>query len=536
MGFLRRLRLGRSRLNTIILSIFLIALFALIVSYFSGDSQLSTAPKEEKILELFKIKEQRRKNWNRFRADDNEAPMQMCKVPKLSLKNDANIFAFHKMPPLVCGSGDLMYLKDGALYVNYTLLGSRKLSRCEYRSISWVTDSIYTYSDPLIRKAPEPFEIIINHDFVHVECYLEKKSGLNKQGEHYPQRRLLQDDNGMVATGNRVIQRRINYPLEGIRRMEAQAQRASQQGLRDKVPEQLSEDLHHNEKPDPNSSRYKKEENIDLTGKVQEHNHQVQNLVQAQGKHPILKQNQQIPKILQRGDNVWHNSPHYLGSMGLPDPPYFRGASQQQQAKNQDTNINSKYPPKSLKSNGGGNELQGRIQGNQLTNQAYEITREKDQFKVQQNRRNDLERSKEQRKEDGRVDADDDTYKDYTFNPSAYEYNVEYPDFDQFVAQIVPKQDVLKRISELPPQHRSSERMNIFIFALDSMSHLTYQRKLPKTYAYLKNRLGAIILNSYNIVGDATTAAIIPLTTGTWPDGADPIFYYFSKTPLRSLK
>ena len=46
------------------------------------------------------------------------------------------------------------------------------------------------------------------------------------------------------------------------------------------------------------------------------------------------------------------------------------------------------------------------------------------------------------------------------------------------------------------------------------MSHLSYQRKLPLTYAYLRDTLKAVILDGYNIVGDATTAALIPITTG----------------------
>ena len=56
--------------------------------------------------------------------------------------------------------------------------------------------------------------------------------------------------------------------------------------------------------------------------------------------------------------------------------------------------------------------------------------------------------------------------------------------------------------------------MNVLMFAMDSMSHLSYRRKMPKTYEYVKNKLRAVILNSYNIVGDATTAAIIPMLTG----------------------
>lgn len=57
-------------------------------------------------------------------------------------------------------------------------------------------------------------------------------------------------------------------------------------------------------------------------------------------------------------------------------------------------------------------------------------------------------------------------------------------------------------------------QMNVLMFAMDAMSHMAYQRKMPKTYEYLKKTLGAVILNSYNIVGDATTAALIPMLTG----------------------
>ena len=52
------------------------------------------------------------------------------------------------------------------------------------------------------------------------------------------------------------------------------------------------------------------------------------------------------------------------------------------------------------------------------------------------------------------------------------------------------------------------------MFALDSMSHMAYQRLLPKTYAYLRDTLNAVILDAYNIVGDGTTPAIIPMLTG----------------------
>ena len=57
-------------------------------------------------------------------------------------------------------------------------------------------------------------------------------------------------------------------------------------------------------------------------------------------------------------------------------------------------------------------------------------------------------------------------------------------------------------------------KMNVLVICLDSMSHLNYQRKLPKTYSYLKDTLGAVMLNAFNVVADGTLHNIVPLLTG----------------------
>jgi hypothetical protein len=87
------------------------------------------------------------------------------------------------------------------------------------------------------------------------------------------------------------------------------------------------------------------------------------------------------------------------------------------------------------------------------------------------------------------------------------------PDFDQFIAQIYMKDETQDRLQEIVPS-KHSMGMDVLIFALDSMSHMSYQRKLPKTYAYLQEVLDSTIMNGYNIVGDATTAALLPILTG----------------------
>jgi hypothetical protein len=43
---------------------------------------------------------------------------------------------------------------------------------------------------------------------------------------------------------------------------------------------------------------------------------------------------------------------------------------------------------------------------------------------------------------------------------------------------------------------------------------MTYRSKLTKTYKYFTENLKCIVLNGYNIVGDGTPQALIPIFTG----------------------
>lgn len=56
--------------------------------------------------------------------------------------------------------------------------------------------------------------------------------------------------------------------------------------------------------------------------------------------------------------------------------------------------------------------------------------------------------------------------------------------------------------------------LNVLMFGFDSLSRNTFIRKLPKSYAYLWQELNAVVLEGYNIVGDGTPQALIPILTG----------------------
>jgi hypothetical protein len=56
--------------------------------------------------------------------------------------------------------------------------------------------------------------------------------------------------------------------------------------------------------------------------------------------------------------------------------------------------------------------------------------------------------------------------------------------------------------------------MNVLMFGFDSVSRLTWQRKLPKSYDYMLNVLKITVLENYNIVSDGTLGAMLPILTG----------------------
>ncbi|CAL4066613.1 unnamed protein product, partial [Meganyctiphanes norvegica] len=59
-----------------------------------------------------------------------------------------------------------------------------------------------------------------------------------------------------------------------------------------------------------------------------------------------------------------------------------------------------------------------------------------------------------------------------------------------------------------------SLQMNFLMLGFDSLSHNTFIRTLPKSYKFLTEVLDANVLNGYNIVGDGTPQALIPILTG----------------------
>ncbi|XP_037041406.1 uncharacterized protein LOC119078066 isoform X2 [Bradysia coprophila] len=62
--------------------------------------------------------------------------------------------------------------------------------------------------------------------------------------------------------------------------------------------------------------------------------------------------------------------------------------------------------------------------------------------------------------------------------------------------------------------HHDPTNINVLMYGFDSLSKNAFIRKLPKTYDYLTQHLKGDVLQGYNIVGDGTPQALIPILTG----------------------
>ncbi|XP_064638987.1 uncharacterized protein LOC135494701 [Lineus longissimus] len=78
----------------------------------------------------------------------------------------------------------------------------------------------------------------------------------------------------------------------------------------------------------------------------------------------------------------------------------------------------------------------------------------------------------------------------------------------------VPYVESLHRRNSAVKLPKEALGLSVLIFGLDSVSRMTWQRKLPKSYAYMMDVLKVIVLEGYNVAGDGTPAAVQPWFTG----------------------
>ncbi|XP_071085114.1 uncharacterized protein [Haliotis cracherodii] len=345
---------------------------------------------------------------------------QTCQHPHLDLKHDSNKEAFHSMPPLNCTGKSLFYLHNRVARLNRTVLQGKELGKCLYFGIERMTDEFFTYTESLEKTAP-PYDLILNHDFLRIQCNYKSTEEEEKNIDYPAQRRLM------------------------------------------------SVEFRHQKKNIPNSHKdYIHQTDLKYDHDILDQKNAKDVIRFSQQKAPVNKKSNSLLDQLK----TWNQS-----GTGTQEWGHAR--------KLQQMNFEEGKAGDELKEpmNGAG-DIMAPFPGG-----------DSDQFNP------------------GMGPALDDSEGfDYQHFMGA-EWSDK--DFDQFLVQVVPKQGVFDRITKAKAKMtKPSSNMNILILAMDSMSQLSYQRKLPLTYRYLKEELGATVLDGYNIVGDATTAALIPMFTG----------------------
>ncbi|KAK3922998.1 Arylsulfatase [Frankliniella fusca] len=108
-----------------------------------------------------------------------------------------------------------------------------------------------------------------------------------------------------------------------------------------------------------------------------------------------------------------------------------------------------------------------------------------------------------------------------------HEYNLEASDFvkvycksesgnywNSILAGIRHSEEIVDRIGwdQVPADGLG---LSVIMWGMDSISRNNFIRKLPRTHKFLTETLGALVLEGYNIVGDGTPQALIPILTGS---------------------
>ncbi|XP_066266495.1 uncharacterized protein [Branchiostoma lanceolatum] len=120
------------------------------------------------------------------------------------------------------------------------------------------------------------------------------------------------------------------------------------------------------------------------------------------------------------------------------------------------------------------------------------------------------------------AEEEDEEDDDYAIKYRRYNYH-DYDDYDYTSLRDVAYEMLFSHIHPKPtvfddakqkPLTETALGLNVLMFGFDSTSRLNFIRKLPKTYKYMTEILDSVVLTGYNIIGDATTAALIPMLTG----------------------
>ena len=78
----------------------------------------------------------------------------------------------------------------------------------------------------------------------------------------------------------------------------------------------------------------------------------------------------------------------------------------------------------------------------------------------------------------------------------------------------IARKDSAVNVAKSKQRPEKALGFNILMFGFDSLSRLNWIRNLPKAHEYFTKELQGVVLEGYNIIGDGTPQALLPILTG----------------------
>lgn len=194
-------------------------------------------------------------------------------------------------------------------------------------------------------------------------------------------------------------------------------------------------------------------------------------------------------------DQLRRRSPHFVGTVGLPDPP--SNVVDEQKTSSHDASESEEQATE--------NELQHRR--DEQTTDGFESdiadqskpTEHAEPVKDRELANRRLSRSERDLKQSDERDGDD---------------NASTEDYDQWIARIHPLNEVVDREGADDDSKSPPGRLDVLVLALESVSSISFHTDLPKSRRFLVDQPHTVMFTGYNVLGDAAPANIIPMLTG----------------------
>ncbi|KAH9503903.1 hypothetical protein Btru_064113 [Bulinus truncatus] len=86
--------------------------------------------------------------------------------------------------------------------------------------------------------------------------------------------------------------------------------------------------------------------------------------------------------------------------------------------------------------------------------------------------------------------------------------------YTEILMGVASNPKVERRLSEVKPPANGLDGLSLLVMGFDSMSRMSWLRRMRRSRDYFINKLGGLELEGYNIMGDGTPAALFPMLTG----------------------